>query len=214
MKRFYKNKLDYINDNIKENDVVLDVGFWGQGVKMDDKNWPHKLIKNKAKIVYGLDLDFDERLFSGNFYKKANAEDFQFDIKFDVIFAGDLIEHLSNPGLFLESCKKNLKEGGRILITTPNCFNLFNFSSKITKREPLSNPDHTCYFNITTLSQLFKKNGFFINDHSFLYDLGVKFKPSIKKRFLDVIYFVLSKFTNKYLETLVVESRLLRTKNE
>lgn len=208
MKNFYKNKLDYINDNIKENDAVLDIGFWGQGVKMDNENWPHRLIKDKSKIVYGLDLDFDEKLFDSNFYKKANAKNFQFDVKFDVIFAGDLIEHLSNPGLFLESCKKNLKPDGKILITTPNCFNLFNFSSKITRREPLSNSDHTCYFNITTLEQLLNKSGLVVSDYSFLYDLGVKFKPSIKKRFLDIIYLILSKFTNKYLETLVVEAKI------
>lgn len=204
-KKFYKNKVDYIKDVIHIKDTVLDIGFWGQGVKMDDENWPHGVIKKITSKVYGLDLEFDEDKFDSNFYKKGNAEDFDFDEKFDVIFAGDLIERLPNPGLFLESCKRNLKKGGRLLITTPNCFNLFNFSSKITRREPVSNRDHTCYFNITTLEQLVNKCQLKVSGYSFLYDLGVKFKPSIKKRILDILYRFLSLFTNKYMETLVVE---------
>ena len=128
----YKNKTEFIKGNIKNTDVVLDVGFWGQAIQIDDDNWVHKILKDKAKEVYGLDLDYDETLFKDN-YLKANAEDFDFDVKFDVIFASDLIEHLSNPGLFLNACKRNLKPNGRIIVTTPNTYNLFNLFSKISR---------------------------------------------------------------------------------
>ena len=59
----------------------------------------------------------------------------------------DLIEHLSNLGLFLDSCARKLKANGRIVITTPNCFNLFDMASKLTKVEPIMNKDETVYFN-------------------------------------------------------------------
>jgi len=190
---------------IKREDTVLDVGFWGQGVSVNNKNWVHKILKNQAKEVYGLDLDFDESLLADTaLYKKASAENFDFNNKFDIIFAGDLIEHLSNPGLFLESSSRNLKEGGRLILTTPNCFNLFNITEKITKYEPTVNIDHTCYFNTKTLKRLLEKNGWWVMEISYLYKLETLHTESVKKKFLNIIYKILSRFTTKYLETLVV----------
>jgi len=135
--KIYKNKKELIEKLISPNDVVLDVGFWGQGIKINDKNWVHNLLLNRSKNVYGLDLDFDiNRLSHKENYQKANAEDFNFYLKFDVIFSGDLIEHLSNPGLFLKSCSRNLKESGQLIITTLNCFGFFSITEKISKSEP------------------------------------------------------------------------------
>ena len=116
----YKNKKALIDGLVNKNDTVLDVGFWGQGLKIDSPNWAHKFLLGRAKDVYGLDMNYDTtKINNAEHYKKGNAENFNFDFKFDIIFAGDLIEHLSNPGLFLWSCAGNLKDGGRIIITTP-----------------------------------------------------------------------------------------------
>lgn len=204
MSKIYKNKRELIDDVIKPSDTVLDIGFLGQGVTEADENWPHKLLRNKAKDVYGLDLNIGAAYLGNDHYQEGSAENFQFGIKFDVIFAGDLIEHLSNPGLFLSSCLNNLKEGGALIITTPNCFNLFNLAGKMTNREPAVNKDHTCYFNEKTLIALLKKNSFEPTQISFVYSLEMKFKESLRKKFLNLIYYVLSKFTPKFSETLVV----------
>jgi len=203
--KIYKNKKELIEKLISPDDVVLDVGFWGQGISINDKNWVHNLLLNRSKNVYGLDLDFDiNRLSHKENYQKANAEDFNFDLKFDVIFSGDLIEHLSNPGLFLESCNRNLKKSGRLIITTLNCFNLFSITEKISKLEPTVNKDHTCYFNRKTLKQLLEKNGWKVDKISFLYSLDVNYKESFKKKILNILYYLLSKITSKYITVLVV----------
>ena len=205
MSMVYKSKEEFIKNWITKNDVVLDIGFWGQGLKIDNPNWAHKFLIEQAKEVYGLDTDYDpNKIKNTEKYKIGNAENFTFDVKFDVIFAGDLIEHLSNPGLFLQSCVNNLKEGGKILITTPNCFNLFNLAEKLTKEEPTVNNDHACYFNYKTLQALLRKNHFRAVETSFLYSLGMNHKESYKKKILNFVYFILSKFTTKFMETLVV----------
>lgn len=205
MEKVYKSKEDVIKSLVTKMDKVLDVGFWGQGLKIDSPNWAHKFLIEQAKEVYGLDMDYDPgKVENPERYKRGNAEVFTFDIKFDVIFAGDLIEHLSNPGLFLQSCVNNLKEGGKILITTPSCFNLFNLAEKISKEEPTVNSDHTCYFNYKTIQALLKKNHFRILEAGYLYSLGASHKESYKKKILNIIYFILSQFTNKFMETLVI----------
>ena len=205
-----KNKIELFDSIIGKDDVVLDIGFWGQGVTMTDSNWPHKLIKDRAKEVYGIDIEFNEELISAEDkvkYKKAPAEDFHFDMKFDVIFAGDLIEHLVNPGLFLDNAKSHLKEGGRLILTTPNNYSLFNMAGKLTREEPVVNSDHTFYFNRPTINVVLKKCGWSADEFGFMYTLDYKIKEILKKKFLNVIYWLLSKVTLKYYETMIVVAR-------
>jgi len=208
MAKIFQTKKDIINNLINDSDVVLDVGFWGQGVRIYNENWAHSFIKNRAKEVFGIDLDFNvSQLPDQHHYLKGNAENFDFPVKFDVIFAGDLIEHLSNPGLFLDSCRRNLKADGRLIIITPNCFNLYHLAEKISKREPTVNKDHTCYFNEKTIKQLLVKNSWTVGSIDFLYSLPILYQESSKKKFLNFIYYILSRFTTKYMENLVITAR-------
>lgn len=207
----YKNKEELLDSLIKREDSILDVGFWGQGVSIDDDNWPHRILKNRVDDIYGLDIIFDEdKLENPENYFKASAEDFNLEKKFDVIFAGDLIEHLSNPGLFLNSSSKHIKEDGRLIITTPNAFNLFVMAGKLMNQEPVVNYDHTCYFNSKTIKTLLNKNGWELEQLGYIYSLGVNHKESFKKKFLNTLYKILSKFTSKYYETMVVVAKPIK----
>jgi 2-polyprenyl-3-methyl-5-hydroxy-6-metoxy-1,4-benzoquinol methylase len=201
----YNSKKELLEKNITNDDVVLDVGFWGQGVDPKNLNWPHNVIKRLAKEVYGLDLVVDEEFLKDvKHYKQEAAETAQFDVSFDKIFAGDLIEHLVNPGLFLDGCKKMLKDDGKLILTTPNTFNLFNLTEKLTKYDPTTNPDHTFYFNPKVIKVLLQKCGWKVERIDYLYKLDMLHKESVKKRILNFIYFLLSKFTDKYMETMVI----------
>jgi len=203
--KVYKSKKELIQNQISENDVVLDVGFWGQAIGIEDKNWVHNILKSQAKEVYGVDIDFGKsKLEKPENYKKQSAEDFDFETKFDVIFAGDLIEHLSNLGLFLDSCKRNLKNNGKLIITTPNTFGLFNFIEKILKREPEVNNDHTVYFNFVVLKKLLEKNGWKVKQEIYLDDVWPKYKQSLKRKILYVFYKFIGLFTNKFIENIVI----------
>jgi SAM-dependent methyltransferase len=205
----YQNKRELVENLIRSTDTVLDVGFWGQGVDPANPKWLHNIIKSKAKEVYGLDLEVGEEFLKDqDHYKKCAAEDADFPVKFDIIFAGDLVEHLTNPGLFLDACKKMLKEGGFLILTTPNTFNLFNLTEKLTKYEPTVNPDHTFYFNRKVIKVLLEKCGWQVDTFHSVYSLDVKYTPSFKKQILDYLYLFLSKFTDKFMETMVVVAKV------
>lgn len=204
----HKNKKQLIQSLIRSSDTILDVGFWGQGTAHNNVNWVHRLIQETGANVYGVDLVYDEKKVSPiSHYQKTSAEKADFGMLFTKIFAGDIIEHLSNPGLFLNACHGLLDNEGRLIITTPNTFNLFNIAEKMTKTEPTVNSDHTCYFNTRTIKCLLEKNNFEIESINYLYALDVQFTPSWKKRFLDMVYFVVSLGTEKFLETIVVVAR-------
>jgi 2-polyprenyl-3-methyl-5-hydroxy-6-metoxy-1,4-benzoquinol methylase len=201
------NKVALLDKLITKQDTVLDVGFWGQGITSASTVWPHKMLQDRAADVFGIDLVYDEAIIPATArhkYQKTAAEHFEFDQKFDVIFAGDLIEHLVNPGLFLDNVKKHLKPGGRLIMTTPNTFNLFNLAGKLTRTEPVTNPDHTFYFNQTTLRVLLQKCGLQVDQFGYMYTLEYHLKESLKKKFLNSLYRALSWFTPKYNETLIV----------
>lgn len=54
-------------------------------------------------------------------YKATTAEDLaKTNARFDVVLAMEIIEHVANPGFFIESCAKLLKPGGLIFLSTLN----------------------------------------------------------------------------------------------
>src|SRR3989344_5033938 len=53
--------------------------------------------------------------------KRGTLEDACFESNFfDVIFLGDIIEHIENPRTLLTECSRVIKEGGTLVISTPN----------------------------------------------------------------------------------------------
>lgn len=54
-------------------------------------------------------------------------EDLHLTRKFDVVVAGDIIEHLSNPGRMLDGIKRFCNGNTDVIITTPNAFGAPNF---------------------------------------------------------------------------------------
>jgi len=207
--KVYKSKQELIQDQISKEHVVLDVGFWGQAIGIDNPEWVHNILKSQAKEVFGVDLFFNgSQLENIENYKKQSAENFDFEQKFDVIFAGDLIEHLSNLGQFLDSCRRNLKKDGKLILTTPNAFNLFNIIEKLIKKEPEVNRDHTIYFNFSVLKKLLEKNGWMVVEEMYLDDVWSKYKQSLKRKFLYGIYKFMRLFTSKFIENIVVVVKL------
>ena len=206
MQKVFNNKTELIKTLIRAHESVLDVGFWGQAVKVERPDWPHRVLLGNAKEVYGVDLDYDvEKLEHPERYERSSAESFNFNRTFDVVFAGDIVEHLSNPGLFLECVKQHLTSDGRLIITTPNGFNLFILLEKLFKSEPNVNKDHVTYFNTTVLTQLLKRHGFEVTSVNYI----DSFKPevSVLRRIVGALNGLLKVITSKYLETLVIVAK-------
>ena len=202
----FHTKRDLITSLIDSTESVLDVGFWGQAVKKDSRNWPHKILLKHAREVYGVDLEYDESLLDNpERYTKSSAENFSIDKEFDVIFASELIEHLSNPGMFLDCCAKHIKSDGRLILTTPNAFSLFTILDKFVKHEPSVNSDHTVYFNRTVLEKLLQKNGWYVEDVGY-YD-SFSGNAGWKREVVRMLYHFVNLFSPKFMDTLVVVAK-------
>lgn len=93
--------------------------------------WLHGVLAKHAAGILGVDIlqkNVDIINASGKYtFICKNVEELDFRDEFDVVFAGELIEHLYNPGRFLSSARAALKKDGLLILTTPNAYNLSTF---------------------------------------------------------------------------------------
>lgn len=148
---------------------VLDVGCTGHVPSTDDPHWLHGALCKRFPDTVGIDVRPDliaelQELGFRNLYL-ANAETFDLDRQFDTIVAAELIEHLSNPGAFLDRVRKHLAPGGRIVITTPNPFSLVSLLYTLLKYPRTCwNVEHTCWFCPQTFTELCRRAGLKVVD--------------------------------------------------
>ena len=84
----------------------------------------------------------------------------KYDCKpFEVIVAGEIIEHLSNPGLFSEGIKHLTSKNGIFIFTTVNAYCLRRFIRILFGIESV-HPDHKFYFSHSTLTSLLERHRF------------------------------------------------------
>ena len=169
--RYFKNRNEFITffsnskDLIPKEDLicelckgkdVLDIGSVGQTDKYSLWNLFQKV---RVKSLTGIDLPQAKNIAIENFHldKKTlnvdkrivsgNMEFCQFNKKFDVIIAGDVLEHVENQGLFLKNIHNHLKNDGLFIMTTPNA----KWVTAIFK----PNPTHTLWHDRYTLARIF-----------------------------------------------------------
>jgi SAM-dependent methyltransferase len=80
--------------------------------------------------------------------------------QFDIIIAGELIEHLENPGQFLRNMARHLNKDGVLFLTTPNPFYARQTWKIWRYLRPQVQEGHTCWFDPLTLSRLLQRCGF------------------------------------------------------
>ena len=144
---------------------VLDVGSIGHEYAGKYKTWNFAILQEHVREIAGFDLlesEVAKARADGYDIVVGDAETYVSDEPYEVVFAGDLIEHLSNPGLFLSCAYKNLVAGGHLVITTPNTYSFAKLARVLIRRtnEPPVNPQHTCYYTPETLQQLISRHGF------------------------------------------------------
>lgn len=149
----------------------------------------HFELEKIADELYGFDfdrrgLDLLERSGSRNLFR-ADLEKLQevaLEEKFDVIIAGEMIEHLNNPGLFLEGIQRFMDAGTRLLITTVNAYSAMRFvqyglRGRGGENEPV-HPDHVAYYSYRTLKLIVERSGLSVERFCF-YDVGAEHRGSV-----------------------------------
>ncbi len=146
---------------------VLDIGCV-VGFKKPD--WMHGNINKVAKSVQGIDIDKEKiDLIKAEGYNVRYEDGQNFDLgeTYDLVHAGELIEHLDNFRGFFDSVKKHMRPDSRLLLTTPNALRVGNFVYSMTGGLKV-NDEHTCWFCKTTMATLLERNGLEIEEMGYL----------------------------------------------
>jgi 2-polyprenyl-3-methyl-5-hydroxy-6-metoxy-1,4-benzoquinol methylase len=138
---------------------VLDVGCAARYGRPD---WFHGLVCEAVPDVAGIDIDesaISRLRAEGYNVLVADACSFDLGRSFDVVFAGELIEHLDDVRGFLTSARRHLREGGHLVLTTPNAFYVGNFVYRVGGHANV-HAEHTCWYCEDTMRQVLSHNGF------------------------------------------------------
>lgn len=159
---------------------MLDVGC-GDGITT------MLMTKDIPMDIYGIEVDKESAKVADNFFAcrlcDAGRERFPYsDCSFDVVHAGEVIEHIEDTDFCVSECWRVLKEGGVLIISTPNLASWVNrilllvgyqlFDVEVSKHECLGLPrsskrkwkpvGHIRCFTLRALKELLVLHGFAI----------------------------------------------------
>lgn len=174
-------KDDYILTNCKHK-KVLDVGCVGQNKFFTSPDWVHAKIKKVSDSLVGVDINQEpKKEFEAQGYILVTPEELQNTNElFDVIVMGDVIEHVDNLVEFLNFYKVFLKEGGELIITTPNALSIRQTLNVLLYGQPGINDEHTSILECNTMLELFKRTELEVHDFNWLHEYSKAPKLSRK----------------------------------
>ncbi len=165
---------------------ILNLGCVGHSLPVGQKekaHWLHSELTERfpgARVV-GLDNDainVDRMREMGFEAVRGDAHALAYEASFDTVVVGELIEHLQNPGECLEGCRKALKPGGRIILTTPNAFCAMLGLMYLKNFNRAFNAEHVLWFCPQTLYSLAERCGLRIVKFDFVDDLAPEITAS------------------------------------
>jgi len=141
-------RFDEVVEYVKDGDKFIDLGC-GVGI-------PGRTIKKERRgcEVWGVDIS-DEIIelntkndpFSHYYEGHIGALDFLPKKYFDVVFAGEVVEHMQRPEDLFTDAYRILKKGGRLIVTTP-------------QNDRVTSPEHVWYFTEDDVKKFYHDAGF------------------------------------------------------
>lgn len=144
---------------------VLDLGcVEHDAARAGADTWLHAHLVRTAASVVGVDIltSHVARLQAKGYQAVVgDACHLNLGAQFDVVVAGELLEHVDEPGPFLRGIREHLTAGGRLILTTPHAYFAYHvweaWGCNPARRW---NPQHVAWYEPFTLGNLLARHGF------------------------------------------------------
>lgn len=120
--------------------VVLDIGCTGK---------ISAAIREVSKQYYGIDKEDGDSITGVDLNHLPHQMPVHGDV--ELVICSEVLEHLSNPGLFLIALKSKYKEQPKIF-TVPNAG-----AYRVVEGHEIVNGEHVCWYSYQTLKCLFER---------------------------------------------------------
>lgn len=161
--RLIDNRVAYLC-GLANGKSVLDIGVVEHtSDAANNPAWLHGNLKRHAGTCLGVDVlekEVAQLREQGFNVICADVTREPLPQKFEVIIAGEVLEHLDAPGMFMSSCAAMLADGGRLAITVPNPWyanvllkNIFRFTTFV------DSSDHVAWYEASVLYELGQRHG-------------------------------------------------------
>jgi 2-polyprenyl-3-methyl-5-hydroxy-6-metoxy-1,4-benzoquinol methylase len=162
---------------------VLDIGCVGHAIpKGSRERHLYGELKKIAKSVVGTDVVSDAWCTPD---VKADVENMDIGRTFDVVVAGEIIEHVNNPGIMLRNLRKHMRNDSLLVISTPNVLSTSVLIEHIIRGESRAHFEHNFWFTEKFLTHLLEKNGFAVTKIE--KTLDIKGNPNLFGRAVNAI---------------------------
>ena len=165
---------------------VLDIGVCEHDLHYIDKErWRHKKICEHAGYCLGIDiLDDLVNELNQRGYNVRNVDatsDIDLGERFDVIFIGDVLEHVNNAVDLLKFSARHLAPGGKIIAITPNLFYFRLWLEVLIHGTLIANLDHVAGYCPCMVLELSRRAGIKFNRYIFFKRSNKFWKYLVKK---------------------------------
>lgn len=154
-------KADWVVERVAGKDV-LDLGVVEVGPESaHSEHWLHRHVAAAAKSCVGVDIDERSVLALQQMGMNVVVGDvcaLDLPDTYEVVVAGDIIEHVHDVKGFLESVVRHLRPDGEVLILTPNPWFWVRFVQGL-RDNIREHPQHTAWYSPGTLTELLSRFG-------------------------------------------------------
>lgn len=143
---------------------VLDIGMAAHAMRyVEQADWRHDRINKASSYCLGIDIleSLIDQLSARGFNVRCidATSDADLGERFDLVFIGDVIEHVDNAVLLLKFAARHLAPGGRLFVTTPNPFSRKFFRQFKRDGVIVVNLDHIAWITPTQAMELARRAG-------------------------------------------------------
>lgn len=143
---------------------VLDIGVVSHSARyFDQPDWRHGRIAKRARRCVGVDIleglvaELNSRGFEVVCADATSDRDL--GERFEVVFIGDVLEHVNDTTRLLAFAARHLAAGGRIYATTPNPFSRKFYRRFRRDGTAIVNLDHMCWITPTQALEIGRRAG-------------------------------------------------------
>jgi len=167
------NRIEFLRERAVGRRVIhlgfADAGFRDMQSRSDA--WLHEHLSRVTTSLVGIDIEDDGvqlardlgyEAYQANACRVEELEALQLEPA-ELVIAGEVIEHLEDPGAFLRALAVLVEPGGELIVTTPNSHGLINIAATLVGRE-INHPDHLVMYTWRTLSTLMERTGWTVSE--------------------------------------------------